>query len=42
MLDIEVGAKRVELVLARRRAFAQAEEAIGELFSIARWELALF
>jgi hypothetical protein len=42
MLDAKIGAERVELVLARRRAFAQAEEAIGELFAIARWELALF
>ena len=34
MLDVQGGAERVELMFASRSTFAQAEEAIGELFSI--------
>ena len=41
VLDVQVGTELVELVLARRSALAQAEEAIGELFSVARREEAL-
>jgi len=36
--DVQVGTELVELVLARRSTFAQAEEAIGELFSVTRRE----
>ena len=34
MLDLKGGAERVELVFSRRGALAQAEETIGELFSV--------
>jgi len=34
VLDPELGAKRVELVLARRRALAQTEEPIGEFLAV--------
>ena len=34
--DVQVGTELVERVLARRSTLAQAEEAIGELFSIVR------
>lgn len=36
MLDAQFGAELVELMLARRGALAQAEQAIGELFSVIR------
>ena len=36
MLDVQVGTELVELVLARLSTLAQAEEAIGKLFSIVR------
>ena len=36
VLDAQVGAELIELVLAGGRALAQAEEAVGELFSIVR------
>lgn len=38
MLDAQFGAELVELMLARRGALAQAEQAIGELFSVAPTE----
>ena len=36
VLDAELGTELVELMLARRSTLAQAEEAIGELFSVVR------
>ena len=36
VFDIQFGAELVELMLARRSTLAQAEEAIGELFSVVR------
>jgi len=38
VLDVQVGVEPVELVRARRSTLARAEEAIGELFSLARRE----
>lgn len=34
VLDVEFGTQLVELVLSRRGALGQAEEAIGELFCL--------
>ena len=38
VLDAEVGAEQVELVLSRRGAFAQTEETVGEFLPVARSE----
>ena len=38
VLDGEVGAEQVELVLSRRGAFAQTEETVGEFLPVARSE----
>ena len=42
VLDFELGAKPVELVLARGGALTQTEEAVSELLPVARREEALF
>lgn len=41
MLDPDVSAEAVEIVVAGRGALAQAEEPVGELFAVARREKAL-
>jgi len=38
VFDAEIGAEQVELVLAGGAAFAQTEQAVGELFPVACWE----
>ena len=38
VLDAQVAAPPIELVLAGGAAFAQAEQAVGELLAVACWE----